>query len=136
MLAQTLLRAAILEMGKSEITLQPDALDAMQHYSWPGNIRELKNVIERAVLLSGARELSRRDLLFDTESESDHSWQLEGELTLEQLQRKYIEWMLQQCGGKVVVAARRLDIPKSTLYQKLKEYQIEVPRAATAAEEE
>jgi transcriptional regulator with PAS, ATPase and Fis domain len=119
-LAQMLLQSAVIEMGKPEITLKPDALDAMQRYSWPGNIRELKNVIERAVLLSGSRELSRRDLLFDTQSETAGVWQPEGEMTLDQLQGKYIEWMLQQCGGKVVLAAKRLDIPKNTLYQKLK----------------
>jgi DNA-binding NtrC family response regulator len=135
-LAQMLLQSAVIEMGKPEITLKPDALDAMQRYSWPGNIRELKNVIERAVLLSGSRELSRRDLLFDTQSETAGVWQPEGEMTLDQLQRKYIEWMLQQCGGKVVLAAKRLDIPKSTLYQKLKEYQIEVSRSVAIAEEE
>jgi len=129
-LAEKLLQSAVAEMGKSGVTLKPDAIEAMERYSWPGNIRELRNVIERAVLLSGSRELSRRDLLFETESESADAWP-GGEMTLDQLERNYIERVLQQCGGKVVDAAKRLDIPKSTLYQKLKQYQIESSRSPT-----
>jgi len=124
-LAEKLLQTANAELGKSGFTLKPDAMDAMCRYAWPGNIRELKNVIERAVLLSGSRELSRRDLLFEPQVEGWDGWTSDGSLTLEQLERKYIEWTLQQCGGKVVEAAKRLDIPKSTLYQKLKQYKIE-----------
>ena len=124
-LAQMLLQQARVEMGRLDVTLKADALDALERYGWPGNIRELKNVIERAVLLSGSRELSRRDLLFDLQGSLAGGWQPEGEMTLEQVERKYIAWMLQQCHGKVVEAAKRLNIPKSTLYQKIKQYEIE-----------
>ncbi|WP_228370658.1 sigma-54-dependent transcriptional regulator [Candidatus Korobacter versatilis] len=124
-LAEKLLQTSTAELGKSGFTLKGDAMDAMQRYAWPGNIRELKNVIERAVLLSGSRELSRRDLMFEPQAEGFEGWTTEGSLTLEQLERKYIEWTLQQSGGKVVEAAKRLDIPKSTLYQKLKQFKIE-----------
>ncbi len=127
-LAQKLLRAAAAEMGKPETSLHPDAMEAMQRYAWPGNIREMKNVIERAVLLGGQGELSRRDLLFDARPQLANGWRPEGELTLDALERQYIGWMVEQCGGKVAEAAKRLDVPKSTLYQKLKQYQIEIPR--------
>jgi DNA-binding NtrC family response regulator len=134
-LAQTLLHTATTEMGRPEVSLKADALEAMQRYSWPGNIRELKNVIERAVLLSGSRELSRRDLLFDMQGEVAAGWRPEGEMTLDELEKKYVGWMLQECRGKVVEAARRLGVPKSTLYQKLKQYQIEIPRGTPSEPE-
>jgi len=124
-LAETILQSTIVEMGRPGVTFKGEALEAMRHYTWPGNIREMRNVIERAVLLSGSRELGRRDLLFETQGEVGTGWPNEGELTLEQMERKYIAWMLQQCSGKVVEVAKRLNIPKSTLYQKLKEYGIE-----------
>ena len=123
-LAETLLQTATAELNKPGVTLKPDALEAMVRYAWPGNIRELKNVIERAVLLSGSKELSRRDLLFEPQPALWNGWMPDGDMTLEQLERKYIEWTLQQCGGRVVEVAKRLDIPKSTLYQKLKQYKI------------
>src|SRR5262249_45190953 len=55
------------EMSRGEVELLPEALDALAAHPWPGNIRELKNVIERAVLLGGPR-ISARDLLFDAAS--------------------------------------------------------------------
>lgn len=124
-LAETILQSTIVEMGRPGVVFKGEALEAMRRYTWPGNIREMRNVIERAVLLSGSRELGRRDLLFETQGEAGTGWLNEGELTLEQMERKYIAWMLQQCSGKVVEVAKRLNIPKSTLYQKLKEYGIE-----------
>ncbi len=124
-LAETILQSTILEMGRPGVAFKAEALEAMRRYTWPGNIREMRNVIERAVLLSGSRELGRRDLLFEAQGEAGTGWLNEGELTLEQMERKYIAWMLQQCSGKVVEVAKRLNIPKSTLYQKLKEYGIE-----------
>lgn len=133
-LARHLLQVAATDMGRPEVTMQADALEAMQAYAWPGNIRELRNVIERAVLLSGTRELSRRDLLFDLQGGSAPGWQPSGEMTLQQVERKYIEWMLEQCQGKVVEAAKRLNIPKSTLYQKLKQYQTPSVRHASSEE--
>ncbi|HYG97751.1 MAG TPA: sigma-54 dependent transcriptional regulator [Terriglobales bacterium] len=103
--------------GAERITLLPSAIAALQDYSWPGNIRELKNVIERASLLSGSRKLGREHLDFGLESEIGT-----GELmTLEQLERLHIQRVLKQENGKVAAAARRLGIPRSTLYLKLKE---------------
>ncbi len=127
-LANMLLRSAATELGRGEASLKPDAMEAICDYAWPGNIRELRNVLERALLLSGSRELSRRDLLFEMQNPSIAGWQPDGDMTLEEMERKYIEWTLNRCQGKVVEAARRLGVPKSTLYQRIKASQIKVER--------
>ena len=124
LLADHILRITTTELGKSGYSLTEEALSAMKQYAWPGNIRELKNVIERAVLLGGSRQLNRRDLLFETLTGFAEGSLFTANLTLDQLERKYIDLTLQQVNGKVVEAAKILDIPKSTLYQKLKQYKI------------
>ncbi len=103
--------------------LSAGASHSLQSYSWPGNIRELRNVLERAVLLSDNRVLRERDLHFDVPAEpltTDSSVIL----TLEQMEREYIERALSIEGGKVEAAARRLGIGRSSLYSKIKQHGI------------
>ena len=92
----------------------------------PGNIRELRNVIERAVLLNDQRSISIKDLHFDGNS-GNRSPYLDSSLTLSELEKQHIERVLQEEQGRVEKAARRLGIPRSSLYQKLKKYQLERP---------
>ncbi|HET7041522.1 MAG TPA: helix-turn-helix domain-containing protein, partial [Gemmatimonadales bacterium] len=106
------------------VTLDPDALTALRQYPWPGNLRELKNVLERAVLLSGRNVLRREDLHFDpgglaapAETGRDP---LAGVTTLAEMEKVMITRAMEAAGGKVADAAQRLGIPRSTLYQKLK----------------
>lgn len=106
-----------------EIEVAPDAMRALQSYPWPGNIRELHNMIERAVLLSGSRTLTAKDLRLDTDSEALTA-DLPGIKTLEEMERQYIEEVLTAEGGRVESAARTLGIPRSSLYHKIKQYGI------------
>jgi transcriptional regulator with PAS, ATPase and Fis domain len=103
------------------LNLTPAAERALCEYRWPGNIRELRNVLERAALLTDAGCIDRADLRFSrpiSPSEaSDH-----GGLTLADLERRHIERAIELEGGHVERAARRLDIPRSSLYAKLKRY--------------
>ena len=120
--AQYLLEKVAADLGRGEISLEPESIRALQSYSWPGNIRELRNVIERAVLLSGERTISIKDLQFDGNSGSRTQY-LDTNLTLSELERQHIERVLQEEHGRVEKAALRLGIPRSSLYQKLKKYQ-------------
>lgn len=120
--AQYLLEKVAADLSRGEIRLEPESIRALQSYSWPGNIRELRNVIERAVLLSEQRTISIKDLQFDGNSGSRTSY-LDTNLTLSELERQYIERVLQEEQGRVEKAALRLGIPRSSLYQKLKKYQ-------------
>lgn len=125
--AQYLLEKVAADLSRGEIKLEPESIRALQSYSWPGNIRELRNVIERAVLLSEQRTISIKDLQFDGNS-ANRSTYLDSNLTLMELEKQHIERVLREEQGRVEKAARRLGIPRSSLYQKIKKYQLESSR--------
>ncbi len=111
------------DMGRS-VQLDQSALSALAGYHWPGNIRELRNVLERAALLCDGGVITRRELKFETAATANVD--TDPSLTLRQLERQHIEHVLREEQGKVAQAALRLDVPRSTLYQKIKEYGIDV----------
>ncbi len=127
LLAETFLVRLGVDLGRGELRLDKDAQRALQTYSWPGNVRELRNVLERAALLCDGAVLSREDLRFqgDLAVESRPAAP-EEDLTLRELEVRYIAKMLQDEKGNVPRAADRLGVPRSTLYQKIKRYGIEV----------
>jgi DNA-binding NtrC family response regulator len=122
-LAQYLFEKFAADLGRGEMQLGPDCLEALQSYSWPGNIRELRNVIERAVLLSEQKTIGLKDLHFDGRAGTQAFYQ-DSRLTLLELERQHIERVLQEEKGRVERAAKRLGVPRSSLYQKLKRHRI------------
>jgi len=105
-------------------------MQALQSYSWPGNIRELRNVLERAALLCRGGVILARDLNFQlNESPRTPAGVVPGgDLTIEELERRHIALVLQRANGKVDKAAGKLGIPRSTLYAKIKQYNITLTR--------
>jgi DNA-binding NtrC family response regulator len=128
LIAQNLLDGLAADLGRGTLSLAPDALAALKAYPWPGNIRELRNVLERAVLLCEGRVLGRRDLRFEPAAPADDP-AASATLTLEEMERLHIERVLQAERGHVESAARRLGIPRSSLYQKIKRLGLAVPRS-------
>jgi len=122
-MAQYLLNKLSADLGRGEIILDESCIKALQAYSWPGNVRELRNVIERAVLLSDHGSITLRDLNFEGHATLGASF-LDSRLTLIELEKQHIERVLQEERGHVETAAKRLGIPRSSLYQKLKKHQI------------
>ena len=116
------------EMSVPNIEIAPAAMTALQNYTWPGNVRELKNVIERAILVSDRKTIVGRDLRFEAE-EAAGGAALPADMSLEQLERWYVERVLREENGHVDSAARRLGIPRSTLYQKLKKWDLNISRS-------
>ncbi len=132
LIARDLLARLSRELGRPGLELTPSAEAALRAYAWPGNLRELRNVLERAVLLSSSSTLGSDDLRFNhamaralsappleprPPASGDDA---ELELTLQEVERRHIERVLAAEGGHVERAARRLGIPRSSLYQKLK----------------
>jgi transcriptional regulator with GAF, ATPase, and Fis domain len=129
LLARHLLERIARDPRRSSVALSPEAESALQSYSWPGNIRELRNVLERALLLSDHLTLLPGDLHFDSNSRAGGGPALPGShMTLLELEQWHIEQTLGDEQGNVEQAALRLGIPRSSLYQKIKRFQI-----ATAA---
>ena len=114
-LAASLLRALAIEMGRATLELSADALAALMSHDWPGNVRELRNVLERAVLRTRDGAIGRADVQFFSTRLPD------GNDRLEEIERRHIERILGEEGGRVEAAARRLGMPRSTLYQRLKD---------------
>jgi DNA-binding NtrC family response regulator len=126
-MAQYLLDKLSADLGRGEIILDDGCMKALQAYSWPGNVRELRNVIERAVLLSGQKTISLQDLNFDGHSSVGAPF-LDSRLTLLELEKQHIERVLQEEQGRVERAAKRLGVPRSSLYQKIKKHRIQTSR--------
>ncbi len=126
LLTDQLLRRISRDLGRPGLRMTPEAVKALQGYSWPGNVRELRNVIERAVLRAEGGAIHDKDLQFASglALEPDDG----AGLTLEELERRHIEKVLREEQGRVASAARRLGIPRSTLYQKIKDYAVDLSR--------
>jgi transcriptional regulator with PAS, ATPase and Fis domain len=122
-MAEYLLEKFAIDLGRGEIKLEPDTMQALMAYSWPGNVRELRNVIERAVLLSEQKTITLNELHFDGHARARTS-NTDPRLTLLELEKHHIESILQEERGRVEKAAKRLGIPRSSLYQKIKKHRI------------
>ena len=95
------------------------AADKLKKYSFPGNIRELKAVIELAAVMSSSEVIQAEDIVFDTLSKSDAL--LAEEMSLEDYNYRIIRHYLNKYDNNVLLIAQKLDIGKSTIYRYLKE---------------
>jgi two-component system NtrC family response regulator len=111
--------------------LTEDGFQYLQRLDWPGNARELKNVIDRAVAFATDERITQDDLteLVSDDRSKDVAVLFESTPTLEELEKNYIEQVYFSCGGNGVKASKVLGIPKSTMYDKLAYYGISAPRS-------
>jgi transcriptional regulator with GAF, ATPase, and Fis domain len=124
------------DLGRSQLELSEDAAAALTSYSWPGNIRELRNVLERAALLSEEGAICSADLALSHASRLlPQSAAPQLDLTIEQVERQHIVRILSHESGSVDKAALRLGIPRSTLYARLKQYGIALEHIRTVGTE-
>jgi DNA-binding NtrC family response regulator len=108
--------------GKPAIELTAEAEQVLRDYRWPGNIRELHNVLERAVLLQEQGEIGAMDLSLGYAPEPDSFTE---STNLDEVTARHIESVLRQEGGRVRRAAEKLGMPRSTLYLKIKQLGID-----------
>lgn len=113
------------EMGRGDPRLSESGIRALQEYAWPGNLRELKNVLERSLLLSDGHEIRRSDLRFE-QSTPSRSADEDGALTLEEMEARHIKRVLADENGSVERAATRLGITRNTLYYKMRKHRLTV----------
>ncbi len=106
------------------IRIPADEMERMRAYDWPGNIRELRNIIERAVILQKGPEIRPSALLLVPRHAGPAPSGGGGVLTLREMERRQIADALREFTGNSTRAARALGISLSTLKRKLKEYRI------------
>lgn len=106
----------------------PGALRAFLSYNWPGNIRELRNVIERLVITSADNELNfeeeggdNAEVICASPTLTNQKSIYRGELkkVLQEVEKQYIDQVLEECGGRVSEAAKRLGMHRTMLYRKI-----------------
>lgn len=126
LLARTLLDRISTEMGFPGVTLAPDAEQTLERHTWPGNIRELRNVLERAVLLGDRATVRAADLVeVLAPPRTSAARRTQSGVNLEQAERAHIIAVLRRQKGDVRRAAAVLGLSRSALYQKLKKHGIE-----------
>jgi len=124
-LAEHFLARSAAQAGKTLRGFSEDAKKVMLAYTFPGNVRELENMVERAVALAEGELIGPDDLPPVTrqrKSQDRLSTAVAQGLTLDQLEREYIERVLDAEGGNKTRAALRLGLDRKTLYRKLEEY--------------
>jgi len=128
LLAKHIMETFNREFGKNMKGFSPEAMDALENYTWKGNVRELKNVIERSIILAEGQWILATDLppeirgaVKNSEKAGDRPFPLPVEpiLPLEQLETVYIRKVLEYTGGNKSLACRRLGITRNRLRRKL-----------------
>ncbi|MGC2542462.1 MAG: sigma-54 dependent transcriptional regulator [Candidatus Sulfotelmatobacter sp.] len=106
-------------MNKRITRVAPAAMNLLQQQPWLGNVRELENAVERAMVVGQEPELKEQDFIFKSQSGTSSNG---ASKSLEDIERSHILRVLEECGGNQSRAAELLDIDRVTLYHKLKKY--------------
>jgi DNA-binding NtrC family response regulator len=105
-------------MSRDMITIEPGALKHLERFEFPGNVRELENMIERAIVIGNGKEIRLKDLPMGKEAISSSVE------SLDELEKRHIEQILNKYGWNVSRSAKALDIDRVTLYNKIKKYNL------------
>ena len=114
-------------MQKEIDAIEPEAMDLLCRYCWPGNVRELENIIERAVALGNGPVILVADLPDYIRNQSIETYRYHPSdiPTLEEQEKRYIQWVLDRSEGNKTHAAKIMGIDRVSLWRKLKRYGIE-----------
>lgn len=128
LLVNFFLKSFSLKTGKNIISVSPDYLKALKNHPWKGNIRELRNVIERSVILTDSSELGIESLpldisVFNNEKDSAQT-KIMSAFSMASAEKMQIQKVLNHTKGNKAEAARLLEIGIATLYRKVEEYKI------------
>jgi DNA-binding NtrC family response regulator len=129
LLAQEFLDRLSHELGREVGGISDEALRLLMDHDWPGNVRELENAVERALVSCKTGVLAAEDFAFLRPPEAvpgGPGLGLPAGLTLHEIEKQYIAATLQRTQGNIKAAADALGIDRSTLYEKIRRY--EIPR--------
>jgi two-component system, NtrC family, response regulator HydG len=117
LLVEHFVRKFALAMNRHITRVCPDAMSQLQAQPWAGNVRELENAVERAMVVAQEPELRLQDFILKSQPVP-----VAADRTLEEAERAHILRVLDECGGNQSHAAEVLDIDRVTLHHKLKKY--------------
>jgi transcriptional regulator with PAS, ATPase and Fis domain/NAD-dependent dihydropyrimidine dehydrogenase PreA subunit len=132
-LVQVFLARASKRVNKTLVGIEERALQAMHRYHWPGNIRELQNIIERAAVLTHDEIIHLENLpvifadmaLQDPEPGSAHNFRGQRQKHVDQVEKNLLARYLRESRGNVTAAARLAGIPRRTFYRLLNRYELQ-----------
>lgn len=111
--------------NKKALEVSDDFLQKLENYSWPGNIRELKNIIERSVILSNGTTLTSDVLPYEMQYQPEKANKTMSAFAMQSIEKLHIQKVLNYTKGNKAETARLLEIGIATLYRKLEEYNIQ-----------
>jgi transcriptional regulator with PAS, ATPase and Fis domain len=114
-------------MNKDVTEISQEALSILTNYDFPGNVRELENIIERGIALTNSNMIEATHLPEDLREMSIRTFRpREGRLpSLEEQELEYIKWVLKEVGGNKTLASKTLGIDRVSLWRKFKKYGLE-----------
>ncbi len=118
LLADHFLKKYCTSMSRDLISIDPAALKRLQEYDFPGNVRELENMIERAIVIGNGKQITLKDLPLEKNS-IGNSYK-----SLDELEKKYILEVLNKHDWNISRSARALKVDRVTLYNKIKKYNL------------
>lgn len=123
-LANFFLKVFSAKTGNNITGMNKRFLELLEQQEWKGNIRELKNTIERAVILCNGSELTPDDLPLEMRTSNIHSQKNSTAMDLSSVEKAHIQKVLMHTHGNKTEAARLLNIGLTTLYRKIEEYNL------------
>jgi transcriptional regulator with PAS, ATPase and Fis domain len=126
LLARSFIERISHELGKKIDDITESGLKLLMDHNWPGNVRELENAVERAMVTCRNTVLTDEDFDFiELSGSRRQKWGVPDDMTLEEIEKEVIEATMKRTDGNVKEAASILGIDRSTLYEKIKKYEIE-----------